>query len=299
MPVLFTSLLFLLLAFSPSLARDDARLAYIINIETYEHPEGPVKRGSGADTMADAFAGFGYTVQRYNDIKKWEFEGVLKEIYADSKGAEAAIVYVSSFAVNKGERNAILPSDALSGGTGNLLSRAVEANDIVSAPQARLLNMIILDTPEDARAALGLAEADGFSAYLEVKAPLSPNRLAVNTSTAPNEIYPRLTPMSTPLTYARNFKLFFGRKERTAAEFLRKVSISVFYDSSSKQFPAVSGELDKPYMLVHKNEVSDITAWLKIQAKPKAESFEQFIQQFPTSIYIPFARQRLKELQAQ
>ncbi len=299
MRVLLTSLICLLLTLSPSLAADDARLAYIINIEEYERPAGPVKRGSGADTMADTLAGFGYTVQRYNNINKWEFEAVLKEIYADSKGAEAAIVYVSSFALSKGRRNVVLPSDALSGGADNLLSRAVESKDVVNAPQARLLNMIILDAPEDAPGALGLARSAGFGVFMSTQDPLVPNRLAVYTSTAPNDLYARLAPMSTPLTYARNFKLFLGRKERTAAEFLRKVSISVFYDSSSLQFPTVVGKLNKPYTLVRKNEVSDSTAWLEIQAKPKAESFKQFIRQFPESIYIPFAHQRLKELSAQ
>ncbi|MCP5082420.1 MAG: caspase family protein [Alphaproteobacteria bacterium] len=299
MRVLLTSLICLLLALSTSLAADDARLAYIINIEEYERPAGPVKRKSGADTMADALARFGYTVQRYNNINKWEFEAVLKEIYADSKGAEAAIVYVSSFALNKGQRNVVLPADALSGGADKLLSLAVEAKDVVNAPQARLLNMIILDAPEDARAAFGLTGSGEFGVFMSTQDPFVPNRLAVYTSTAPNNLYIRLAPMNTPLTYARNFKLFLGRKERTAVEFLRKVSVSVFYDSSNLQFPTVVGKLNKPYMLVRKNEVSDITAWLKIQAKPKTESFEQFIRQFPKSIYIPFARQRLKELSAQ
>lgn len=299
MRLLLFGLTFLTLATCPPLAADEARLAYIINIEEYEHPEGAVKRGSGAETMAEALTDFGYTVQRYKNINKWQFEAALKEIYADSKGAEAAIVYVSGFALRKGERNVLLSADALTGGPDTLLARAVEAKDIVNAPRARLLNLVILDAPEDALGALGLAERSAYDAFMDPQTPFVPNRIAVYTSSAPNELHTRLAPMSTPLTYARNFKLFLGRGERTAAEFLRKVSISVFYDSASLQFPTVVGKLGKPYMLVRKNEVSDITAWLELQTKPKAKSFEQFIRRYPESIYIPFARQRLKELQGE
>ena len=299
MRALLTSLIFLVLASGPGLAEDVARLAYIISIDEYDHPAHPVKRGSGADLMADALTKFGYTVQRYANPSKWEFEAVLKEIYADSEGAEAAIVYVSGLALKTGHRSVVLSADAVMGDAGNLLARAVEAKDIVNAPRARLLNLVILDAPEDAQAALGLPGMQALSAFMDPQVPYVPNRIAVYTSTAPSELYGQLAPMSTPLTFARNFKLFLGRGERTAAEFLRKVAISVFYDSSSLQFPTVVGKLDKPYMLVRKNEISDITAWLKIQAKPEAQKFEQFIRQFPESIYIPFARQRLQELRAQ
>ncbi len=297
MRLVLLCLTFLALVVSPGLGADNARLGYVISIEEYGHADGLVKRGSGADTMAEALTGFGYTVQRYDNLNKWEFEAALKEIYADSKGAEAAIVYVSSFALGKGERNVLLAADALSGGPGTVLTRAVEAKDIVNAPRARLLNMIILDAPDDAPDALGLPEGSRFEVFMDPQPPFVPNRIAVYTSTAPTELHTRLAPMSTPLTYARNFKLFLGRGERTAAEFLRKVAISVFYDSASLQFPTIVGKLGEPYMLVRKNEVSDITAWLEIQARPEAKSFEQFIRRYPESIYVPFARQKLKDLQ--
>ncbi len=296
MRVLFFSIMSILIAISPGAAADDARLAYIIDINNYEHPSGEIKRGSGADTMANVLSKFGFTVQRYSNIKKWEFEGVLKEIYADSKGAEAAIVYTTGYALGKGDRNVFLPADVVSAGPANLMSRAVEAKDIVNAPRARLLNMVVLDAPENGPEALRLDTGSAFSPFMEAQQPFAPNRIAVYTSSAPTKLYSLLKPMGTPLTFARNFKLFLGRKGRTMSDFLRKVSISVFYDSSSRQFPVVVGKLDKPYVLSHKNEVSDIAAWLKIQTRPKAESFEQFIENFPESIYIPFARKRLKEL---
>ncbi|MEM1201440.1 MAG: hypothetical protein AAGI06_19230, partial [Pseudomonadota bacterium] len=149
------------------------------------------------------------------------------------------------------------------------------------------------------RTGLGLRDSAGFEPFLEAKGPDLPNRVAVYTSAAPSSAYPRLAPMTTAQTFARNFKLFLGRKERTVSEFLKKVAISVFYDSAGQQFPKVTGALSAPYLMVRKNEVSDITAWLELQAKPKAEGFKAFIQRFPNSIYIPFARQKLDELRAQ
>lgn len=299
MRALFTALVVLLLTVRMPLAADDARLAYIISLEEYAHPEGTVKRKSGANTMAEALSSFGYTVQRYKSPSKWEFEAILKDIYADSKGAEAAIVYVTGFALRQGPRSVVLSANALEGGAETLMSRAVEAKDIVGAPRARLLNLVILDAPDDARTGLGLEKPATFEPFLEPHVPSVPNRIAVYTSAAPSELYAQLAPMATPFTFARNFKLFLGRKERTVSEFLRKVAISVFYDSASRQFPVVQGELGAPYLMVRKNEVSDITAWLELQAKPKAEGYEQFIQSFPGSIYIPFARQKLEELRAQ
>ncbi len=299
MRAFLTALCVLLLTSSAVSAADDARLAYIVSLEEYEHPEGTVKRGSGAKTMADALSAFGYTVQRYENPNKWDFEAILKDIYADSKGAEAAIVYVTGFALRQGPRSVVLSSNALVGGAGTLMARAVEAKDIVNAPRARLLNLVILDAPGDARSGLGLQNADAFTPFLEAQVPDAPNRIAVYTSAAPNEVYPRLAPMASPFTFARNFKLFLGRKERTVSAFLKKVAISVFYDSAGQQFPEIAGALNAPYLMVRKNEVSDITAWLELQARPKAEGFEQFIQRFPGSIYIPFAQQKLKELRAQ
>ncbi|MEM8688338.1 MAG: caspase family protein, partial [Pseudomonadota bacterium] len=299
MRAFLSALCVLLLTLSAASAADDARLAYIISLEAYDHPEGTVKRGSGADTMADALSAFGYTVQRYENPNKWDLEAILKDIYADSKGAEAAIVYVSGFALRQDQRSVVLSTNALVGGADTLMARAVETKDIVNAPRARLLNLVILDAPDDARTGLGLRNADDFTPFLDAQAPDVPNRIAVYTSAAPNDVYPRLAPMATPLTFARNFKLFLGRKERTASAFLKKVAISVFYDSAGRQFPEVTGKLLAPYLMVRKNEVSDITAWLELQAKPKAEGFEQFIQRFPDSIYIPFARQKLEELRAQ
>ncbi|MEM8647927.1 MAG: caspase family protein [Pseudomonadota bacterium] len=299
MRAFLTALCALLLTLSAANAADDARLAYIISAEEYEHPEGTVKRGSGADTVADALSAFGYTVQRYKNPNKWDFEAILKDIYADSKGAEAAIVYVSGFALRQGPRSVVLSTNALVGGAETLMSRAVETKDIVNAPRARLLNLVILDAPDDARTGLGLRDSAGFEPFLEAKGPDLPNRVAVYTSAAPSSAYPRLAPMTTAQTFARNFKLFLGRKERTVSEFLKKVAISVFYDSAGQQFPKVTGALSAPYLMVRKNEVSDITAWLELQAKPKAEGFKAFIQRFPNSIYIPFARQKLDELRAQ
>ena len=299
MRAVLTALCVLLLTVHAASAADEARLAYIISLEEYAHPEGTVKRKSGAKTIADALSTFGYTVQHYKSPGKWEFEAILKDIYADSKGAEAAIVYVSGFALRQGSRSVVLSADALVGGAETLLARAVETKDIVNAPRARLLNLVILDAPGDARTGLGLAKPATYAPFLEPRVPDVPNRIAVYTSSAPSDLYGQLAPMATPFTFARNFKLFLGRKERTVSEFLRKVAISVFYDSASRQFPVVKGKLEAPYLMVRKNEVSDITAWLELQAKPKAEGYEQFILRFPNSIYIPFAQQKLDELRAQ
>ncbi|MCP5084118.1 MAG: hypothetical protein GY948_20720, partial [Alphaproteobacteria bacterium] len=74
------------------------------------------------------------------------------------------------------------------------------------------------------------------------------------------------------------------------------VAVSVFYETRSTQFPVVFGKLDTPYKLVRKDEVSELTAWLKLQTKPEAEGFRKFIRSYPGSIYIEFARQKLKEL---
>lgn len=299
MRTVLLGLLCVLLSAGPSSAQESVRLAYIINLDTYEHPSGSIKRESGADTMADVLRGFGFTVQRYTNIDKWEFERALKEIYADSKGAEAAIVYVSGYALGTETRSVILPADAVASGPSKVLAHAVETKDIVSAPRAQLLNMIILDAPEDARKALDLLSQQAFSPFLAIKEPFVPNRIAVYTSSAPTNLYGQLEPTSSPLTFARNFKLFLGRKGRTVADFLRKVSVSVFYDSSGQQFPMIAGKLNKPYVLERKNELTDIAAWLEIQARPKAENFEGFIRQFPDSIYVPFARKRLEELSGQ
>lgn len=296
MRTLLLGMICLLLSASYCAAQDDVRLAYIINIDTYETPAGPVKRDTGADTMADVLRSFGFTIQRYDNLTKFELEGVLKEIYADSEGAEAAIVYVSAYALSAGSRNVVLPSDVVSSGADSILVRGVESNDIVSAPRAERLNLIILDAPHDARAALALPKTPALSPFLSAEPPSVPNRLAVYTSSPPTDLYRRLRPVSSAITFARNFKLFLGRKGRTAAAFLRKVAISVFYDSSSQQFPVVVGDLSEPYVLERKNELTDIAAWLEIQARPKAEAFEGFIRQFPNSIYVPFARKRLKEL---
>ena len=86
---------------------DTARLAYIISQTDYDG----VTRQSGAKDMAKAFARLNFTTQHYKNLDHAAFAAALKEIAADSEGAEAAIVYFSGFALTVDGQGAVLPVD--------------------------------------------------------------------------------------------------------------------------------------------------------------------------------------------
>ncbi len=290
-------LLFLLAGLTFARAADGARLAYIISLENYVTPAGIIERKNSKTLVAKTMRKIGFTVQHYDDLTGSDLRKALIEISLDSKNAEAAIIYVNGFVLGQDNRGGLLPINALEGGTKELIDAAIHPQTLLETPRARAMNLVIIDGAEDAAAALKLHNPGTWLPYLTIPPKAPKNTVGVIVSSAPTEAYNRLEPAKNPAYYARSFSDFFGNRDRTVADFLSKVSISVFYESQYTQFPVVFGKLDKPYRISRRDEVSDITAWLELQMKPKAEEFRKFIETYPDSIYIDFARQKLKELE--
>ncbi len=273
---------------------EGARLAYLIEQIDYAVAGGQVSRKNHAEDIAKALRGLEFTVQRYQNLKRGEFEAALKEISRDSEGSEASIVYVSGFALGHPDGGGLLPVDVVAG---EPLRGSVSVDRLLEVPRGKNLRLVIVDAPEDARAVLGLGAETVYSPFLTIRQTLPANTIGVITSVAPWGGYTSLQPIARTDIYPRNFRLFLGRPGRSVEDVLTKVATSVFYDSQHRQLPRAFGKLDKPFLMTRQDEVSDITAWLKLLAKPTEKGLRGFIADYPDSIYVEFARQKLKELE--
>ncbi len=284
-----------LAASSLTVNAEGERLAYLIEQLDYKIDGRSVARKSHTKSMIKAMRGLGFAVQRYKNLEASAIEPTLREISKDSEGAEASIVYVAGFVLEKGATGGVLPVNVDAGAPA---ARGVPLSRLLAVPMGKDLRLVIVDAPEDARARLALSAPETFSPYLSVPEIIPSNVLGSVTGRAPFGGYSGLSLLDRSDYFSRSFSLFFaGQKERSARRFLSKVAISVFYDSQHKLFPHVFGKQDKDFLLVRKNEVSDITAWLKLLGRPSADGFRAFIDAYPNSIYVDFARQQLETLE--
>ena len=284
----------LLLASTTASRAEGERIAYLIEQLEYSIDGRTVVRESHTKNMAEALSDLGFTVQRYENLSSAAIEPALQEISNDSKGAEAAILYISGLVLSEGGAGGILPTDLNSA---DLLDGGISMSRLLDLPKAADLRLVIVDSPEDAHVQLGLSPAAGFSPYLAVPSTIPPNVLGTITGRPPFGGYTGLTLSDRADYFPRSFSRFFKAKGRSMRSVLNKIAISVFYDSQHRLYPHVFGAQDKEYLLVRKNEVSDLTAWLELLGKPSAEGFKSFLKAYPDSLYAEFARKQLDALQ--
>ncbi|MEM7424642.1 MAG: caspase family protein [Pseudomonadota bacterium] len=280
--------------FSAALA-EGARLAYLIEQTRYLVEAREVVRKSHGKDIAAALRPLGFAVQKYENLNAEEFARALAEIFKDSQGAEAAIIYVSAYALgHTDDGGGVLPTDLAAA---RPVERAVSVRSLLETPQADDLRLVIIDAPEDAGSQLGLDLSPDYSPFLSQPASVPKDTIGVITSVAPWGGYTGLRPISRTHLFPRNFKLFLQKPGRSARDLLNKVAISTFYESQHRQYPAFFGGPEKPYVFTRQDEVSDITAWLELLARPTKDGLTAFIKANPDSIYVEFARKKLEELE--
>lgn len=291
--VLRLLLAFILIGLAPTASAEGGRIAYIVEQLEYTIDGRTVTRESHAKSIVAALRNLGFTVQHYKNLSTATIEPALQDIANDSKGTEAAILYVAGLVLEKNGTGGVLPIDVNSA---DPASHGVPMSRLLTLPKAQDLRLVIIDSPQDARQVLSLPSSEQISPYLSMPETIPSNVIGTLTARAPFGGYSELKLLENSEYFARSFARFLKPKGRGMRATLNKMAISVFYDSQYQQFPHVFGKLDKEYLLVRTNEVSDITAWLELLAKPTAEGLKTFIETYPDSIYVAFARKQLEAL---
>jgi peptidoglycan hydrolase-like protein with peptidoglycan-binding domain len=307
------AILLLLLAWPGSQALAQ-RVALVVGAGAYRHVPPLPNAANDASDMAASLRGLGFDVDLVLDPDRTALERAVERFGLATRGAEAALFFYAGHAIEVGGRNWLIPVTAELRTPQQLRFQALEVEAVTEQTQAAArFSMIILDACRDnpfrrlwpaasrSTAGRGLARVSPATGTLVV------------FSTAPGAVAADGQGRNSPFTAAllRHMPTLGMEVRPMLAEVRRSVreatgGAQVPWEESSLEgafyfrptaAPAAPAPTATP-AAPPAAQTSDSLAWQFVLNSRNPADFEVFLEQFPNSVFAPFASNRLAELRA-
>lgn len=308
-------LLLLACAAMPALAE---RVALVVGAGAYRHaPPLPNATNDAAD-LAALLRELGFRVDLVLDPDRAALEAAVERFGTAARGAEAALFFYAGHAIEVQGRNWIIPVSAELRTPQQLRFQALELEAVTDLiQQAARFSLIILDACRD-NPFRQRWPAASRSAAGQGLARVSP---AIGTlvvfSTAPGSVAEDGRGRNSPFTAALlrhlptpglEVRPLFAEVRRSVREATGGAQVPWEESSLEGSFyfrpvaapappaPPPVAAAPQPVIVIPQPPGNDQLAWQFVLNSRNPADFETFLQQFPDSVFAPFARNRLAEL---
>jgi hypothetical protein len=291
--VLFFNQFFILLVTGNAHA---ARIALVVGNSDYE--ENPLQNPrNDARDMAAALKDLGFSVRLKTNVNRRGFLEAIRS-FGDSLGPDdTGLFYYAGHAVQSREANYLIPLQADIRNESDLEYEAIRANRVLDymGEVANSLNIVILDACRNnpyrsafRSASRGLARMTG------------PTGSLIAYSTSPGSVAQDGNGRNSP--YTRNLIKAMQEPQMPLELVFRQVRVGVQEDTSGQQIPWESSSVTGDFFFnaaVPKQELpSDALAWQSIADTDNPDEYQKFINQYPDSILVAYAKVRLHDIGA-
>ncbi|WP_372622977.1 caspase family protein [Falsiroseomonas sp.] len=293
------------------------RVALVVGAGAYQHVPPLPNATNDATDMAGTLRGLGFAVDLVLDPDRAALEGAVQRFGIAARGAEAALFFYAGHAIEVGGRNWLIPVSAELGSPQQLRFQALEVEAVTEQTQAAArVSLVVLDACRDnpfrqrwptasrSAAGRGLARVSPATGTLVV------------FSTAPGAVAADGQGRNSPFTAALlrhmptpglEVRPMLAEVRRTVREATGGAQVPWEESSLEGSFyfrpvaaPATAAAppaVPAPATATGRAD-RDSLAWQFVLDSRNPADFEVFLQQFPDSIFAPFARNRLAELRA-
>lgn len=317
LPRLVLLLLLLLGAAAPASAE---RVALVIGAGAYRHAPPLPNATNDATDLAATLRDLGFRVDLVLDPDRAALEGAVERFGTAARGAEAALFFYAGHALEVQGRNWIIPVSAELRTPQQLRFQALELEAVTEQiQQAARFSLIILDACRDNpfRQRWPAASRSAAGQGLARVAP------AIGTlvvfSTAPGAVAEDGRGRNSPFTAALlrhlptpglEVRALFAEVRRSVREATAGAQVpweesslegSFYFRPAAAPAPAAPPLAAAPQPVIVLPALpnapgNDALAWQFVLNSRNPADFETFLQQFPDSVFAPFARNRLAEL---
>jgi formylglycine-generating enzyme required for sulfatase activity len=282
-------------------------VALVIGNGSYRFAPQLANPPSDASAMAKALRGLGFEVIEGIDLDRTGFVDRLRKFSHMADGADLAILYYAGHGLQVDNQNWLVPVDAELKDRLSLEYEAVSLDSIVRAITAARARILILDAcrddpfsrnilgPSRSLTTRGLAPVDVVDGGTLIAFATSPGAVASDGD--------RLTGNDSPFTAALLKNIAVPGLE--IRQMFTRVRQSVVAQTKGTQVPWENSSLltdiyiaGPPVEVPQKPSEADAETeyWRSIQGSSNPALFAEYIEKFPSSVFTPLARERLKEM---
>jgi uncharacterized caspase-like protein len=292
-PSFLAVLFFVLLAFAPTEAFAERRVALVVGNSQYKKIPRLANPLNDASDIAEALRKLGFDVIIRTDADKGNFDRALAEFARKASGADAALFYYAGHGIQYQRQNYLLPTDIEVEDYNDVEFQSVSISRVLDAlHRSDGVKIIILDAcrdnPLDKRlsaSSRALGETRGGLARLD-----RTDGLVIAYATAPDQVAQDGATRNSPFTAA--LIRWLSEPGLEIGTLFRRVSQDVYEQTGGRQRPEISISLIKDFYL-NLND-SDTTTWAKIRDSQDPAEFYGFVKSFPQSPLAREARSRIE-----
>jgi len=288
-------------AFTASAALAEKRVALVIGNGSYSKVARLPNPVNDANAMAALFRRAGFdVVEIKRDLGVAAMRRTLRDFSDQVRDADIAVVFFAGHGIEINGVNHLIPIDAVLERDIDVEDETVSLERVVQLIEpAKRLRLIILDACRDnpfmprikrtiatRSIGRGLARVDILTPNSMIAFAAKAGSVA-SDGTGPNSPYTNalLKHVATP---GLDIRLALGR-----------VRDDVVQQTAGKQEPFVYGSLGGAEIALQPSPPADLLAWAKIRASDDVGQLKKFLEEYPTSLLVPDARQRLDTLERQ
>jgi uncharacterized caspase-like protein len=283
----------LLIAASVVDARAERRVALVVGNAAYQNTPRLGNPVNDAEDLAAALRRVGFEVMLERNLNKRGMESAIARFARAAQDAEAALFFYAGHGMQHRGNNYLMPVDAKLEDEFNLNFELTRLDDVLfGLERARGVKVLILDacrnnpllerltrtaTTRDLSPTRGLAKIEATRGMI------------VAYSTQTNQVAVDGTGRNSPFASALLKEIDEPGLEIGAL--FRRVAVEVNRMTAGKQLPELSVSLLGEFYLNLRE--TDLQAWSKVRASADPAELRKFIRDYPKSVLVPDARQRL------
>ncbi|HEV7264654.1 MAG TPA: caspase family protein [Falsiroseomonas sp.] len=290
------------------------RVALVIGAGAYQHVPPLPNATNDATDMAGTLRGLGFAVDLVLDPDRAALEGAVQRFGIAARGAEAALFFYAGHAIEVGGRNWLIPVSAELGSPQQLRFQALEVEAVTEQTQAAArVSLVVLDACRDNPFRQRWPSASRSAAGRGLARVSPATGTLVVFSTAPGAVAADGQGRNSPFTAALlrhlptpglEVRPMMAEVRRTVREATAGAQVpweessleGSFYFRPAAAPATVAAPPAAPNPPAAGRTDRDALAWQFVLDSRNPADFEVFLQQFPDSIFAPFARNRLAEL---
>lgn len=285
-------------------AEDETRTALVIGNGAYR--ESPLSYPvNDVKTIANILKSLDFQVTLLTDITRNNLRRAIRDFAKTLKEQRGVgLFYFSGHGVQVKERNYMMPLQADVVAAFEVPDEGVEFGYVINAmiEAKNDLNIVMFDSSPSRLYSARLKEIGPGMAYME-----APDNMLISYSAAPGSVSMPVNGQNSE--YARLFIKNVAIPNVQVEEVFKSMRVGMEQATKGKQEPWQSSSLQRKFVFVSDNEgvknsssaamAADTSAWELIKTSEDINELENFLQQFPGSIYKLAVEQRIKNLKRQ